>query len=56
MERELGPIDVWINNAMTTIFAPATEIDPEDFRRAVEVTFFGPGVGYQGWRSSGWDP
>ncbi len=41
VEQELGPIDVWVNNAMTTIFAPATEIDPDDFRRAVEVTFLG---------------
>jgi NAD(P)-dependent dehydrogenase (short-subunit alcohol dehydrogenase family) len=40
-ERELGPIDVWVNNAMTTIFAPIADTDPEDFRRAVEVTFLG---------------
>ncbi|HEY1990681.1 MAG TPA: SDR family oxidoreductase [Acidimicrobiales bacterium] len=41
VEQDLGPIDVWVNNAMTTVFAPATEIDPDDFRRAVEVTFLG---------------
>lgn len=41
VERQLGPIDVWVNNAMTTVFAPATEIAPDDFRRAVEVTFLG---------------
>ncbi|MFZ0664148.1 MAG: SDR family oxidoreductase [Acidimicrobiales bacterium] len=41
VERELGPIDVWVNDAMTTVFAPATEIEPADFRRAVEVTFLG---------------
>lgn len=41
VERELGPIDIWVNDAMTTVFAPATEIEPEDFRRAVEVTFLG---------------
>ena len=41
VEQELGPIDVWINNAMTTVFAPATDVDPDDFRRAVEVTFLG---------------
>jgi short-subunit dehydrogenase len=40
-EHELGPIDVWVNNAMTTIFAPFTQIDPAEFRRAVEVTFLG---------------
>ena len=41
VESELGPIDLWINDAMTTVFAPATETEPEDFRRAVEVTFLG---------------
>lgn len=41
VERELGPIDVWINDAMTTIFAPLLEVEPEDFRRAIEVTFLG---------------
>ncbi|HVA74618.1 MAG TPA: SDR family oxidoreductase [Acidimicrobiales bacterium] len=40
-ESELGPIDVWVNDAMTTAFAPAWEIDPDDFKRAVEVTFLG---------------
>ncbi len=40
-EAELGPIDVWINDAMTTIFAPVAQTDPADFRRAVEVTFLG---------------
>ncbi|HAM00832.1 MAG TPA: short-chain dehydrogenase [Acidimicrobiaceae bacterium] len=41
IESDLGPVDVWVNNAMTTIFAPFTEIDPAEFRRAVEVTFLG---------------
>jgi NAD(P)-dependent dehydrogenase (short-subunit alcohol dehydrogenase family) len=36
-----GNIDVWINNAMTTIFAPFTEIEPEEYRRATEVTYLG---------------
>jgi len=40
-EAELGPLDVWINNAMTTVFAPLADTAPEDFRRAVEVTFLG---------------
>jgi NAD(P)-dependent dehydrogenase (short-subunit alcohol dehydrogenase family) len=40
-ERELGPIDVWINNAMATIFAPVSEISPEEYRRATEVTYLG---------------
>jgi NAD(P)-dependent dehydrogenase (short-subunit alcohol dehydrogenase family) len=40
-EQGLGPVDVWVNDAMTTVFAPLWQIEPEDFRRAVEVTFLG---------------
>jgi NAD(P)-dependent dehydrogenase (short-subunit alcohol dehydrogenase family) len=41
VEAELGPIDVWVNDAMTTSFAPSWEVEPADFARAVEVTFLG---------------
>ncbi|HTW98418.1 MAG TPA: SDR family oxidoreductase [Acidimicrobiales bacterium] len=41
VERELGPIEVWVNDAMTTVFAPLDDLRPDDFRRAVEVTFLG---------------
>lgn len=41
IEAELGPIGIWVNNAMATIFAPFAEIPPEDFRRATEVTYLG---------------
>jgi NAD(P)-dependent dehydrogenase (short-subunit alcohol dehydrogenase family) len=41
VETELGPIDVWVNDAMTTVFAPSWEVAPEDFQRAIEVTFLG---------------
>jgi NAD(P)-dependent dehydrogenase (short-subunit alcohol dehydrogenase family) len=41
VEGELGPIDVWVNDAMTTVFAPAWEVKPADFQRPVEVTFLG---------------
>jgi NAD(P)-dependent dehydrogenase (short-subunit alcohol dehydrogenase family) len=41
VEDELGPIDVWVNNAMTTVFAPTWDVAPDDFRRAIEVTFLG---------------
>jgi short-subunit dehydrogenase len=41
VERELGPIDIWVNDAMTTVFAPVMQIESDDFRRAVEVTFLG---------------
>ncbi len=40
-EVELGPIDVWVNDAMTTVFAPTWDVKPADFQRAVEVTFLG---------------
>src|SRR5487761_1778163 len=41
VEAELGPIDIWVNNAMATIFAPVAAIDPDDFKRATEVTYLG---------------
>ena len=41
IERDWGPIDVWINNAMATIFCDALSIAPEDFKRATEVTYLG---------------
>jgi NAD(P)-dependent dehydrogenase (short-subunit alcohol dehydrogenase family) len=41
IEAELGPIDVWISNAMATILAPLSEIAPEEFRRSTEVTYLG---------------
>ena len=40
-ERELGPIAVWVNNAMVTVFCDALSVTPEDFRRATEVTYLG---------------
>ena len=41
VESQLGPIDVWVNNAMATVFTPSWDCRPDDFRRAVEVTFLG---------------
>lgn len=41
IEDELGQIDVWVNNAMTTVFAPVSRTTPEEFRRATEVTYLG---------------
>jgi NAD(P)-dependent dehydrogenase (short-subunit alcohol dehydrogenase family) len=41
IEDELGPIDVWVNNAMATVFAPIADTTPEEFRRATEVTYLG---------------
>src|SRR3954451_18323498 len=40
-ESALGPIDVWVNHAMTTVFAPFKEVGPDDYRRATEVTYLG---------------
>jgi NAD(P)-dependent dehydrogenase (short-subunit alcohol dehydrogenase family) len=40
-EDELGPIDVWVNNAMTSVFAPFAEITAQEFRRVTEVTYLG---------------
>src|SRR2546423_402552 len=41
VERELGPIDVWVNNAMATVFAPFLETIAEEFERATRVTYLG---------------
>jgi NAD(P)-dependent dehydrogenase (short-subunit alcohol dehydrogenase family) len=41
VEDELGPIDIWVNVAFTTVFAPFLEIDPKEFKRATEVTYLG---------------
>jgi short-subunit dehydrogenase len=41
VEEELGPIDIWINDAMATVFSPFSEITPEEYKRATEVTYLG---------------
>jgi FAD/FMN-containing dehydrogenase/Fe-S oxidoreductase/short-subunit dehydrogenase len=41
VEKAFGPIDVWVNNAMTAVFAPFKEITPEEFKRVTEVTYLG---------------
>ncbi|MFZ0242727.1 MAG: SDR family oxidoreductase [Desulfobacterales bacterium] len=41
IEETFGPIDIWVNGAMTTIFSHFTDITPEDYRRATEVTYLG---------------
>ena len=41
VEAELGPIDVWVNDAMVTIFGPVHAMSPAEFRRATEVTYLG---------------
>ncbi|HYY31209.1 MAG TPA: SDR family oxidoreductase [Chthoniobacterales bacterium] len=41
VESELGPIDVWVNDAMTGVFAPVKEMTAAEFKRVTEVTFLG---------------
>lgn len=41
VERELGPIDIWINVAMTSVFSPIKEMTAEEFHRVTEVTYLG---------------
>jgi len=41
VEREFGPIDVWVNTAMATVFAPVDRMDPAEYRRVTEVTYLG---------------
>jgi len=41
VEDAFGPIDVWINVAFTSVFAPFTEIKPEEFKRVTEVAYLG---------------
>lgn len=40
-ERELGAIDVWVNNAMAGVFARATDIAPAEYERVTDVTYLG---------------
>jgi NAD(P)-dependent dehydrogenase (short-subunit alcohol dehydrogenase family) len=41
IERDLGPIDAWVNDAMTSVFGPFVEMSDEDFHRVTEVTYLG---------------
>jgi NAD(P)-dependent dehydrogenase (short-subunit alcohol dehydrogenase family) len=41
VERELGPIDVWVNNAMVSVFSPVKKMRPEEYQRVTEVTYLG---------------
>jgi NAD(P)-dependent dehydrogenase (short-subunit alcohol dehydrogenase family) len=41
IERELGPIDIWINNAMTAVLGEVSDTPADEFRRVTEVTYLG---------------
>ncbi len=41
VENELGPIDVWVNNAMASVFSPVSEMKAAEYRRVTEVSYLG---------------
>ena len=41
VERELGPIDIWVNVAFTSVFAPFMKIEPAEYKRVTEVSYLG---------------
>jgi NAD(P)-dependent dehydrogenase (short-subunit alcohol dehydrogenase family) len=41
VEQSLGPIDIWVNEAMATVFSPVSEMTAEEYRRVTEVTYLG---------------
>lgn len=41
IERDLGPIDTWVNNAMASVFSPVKEMKPKEYKRVTEVTYLG---------------
>src|SRR5206468_12186172 len=41
IEAELGPIDVWVNDAMVSVFSPVNEMEAADYRRVTEVLYLG---------------
>jgi NAD(P)-dependent dehydrogenase (short-subunit alcohol dehydrogenase family) len=41
VEEALGPIDVWVNNAMTSVFSPVAELEADEVRRVAEVNYLG---------------
>lgn len=41
IESRFGPIDIWINNAMVSVFSPVKRMQPEEYRRVTEVAYLG---------------
>ncbi len=41
VERQFGPIDIWINNAMASVFAPVQQMRVDEYRRVTDVTYLG---------------
>src|SRR5205814_3679422 len=40
-EATFGPIDIWVNDAMTTVFSPVSQMTAEDYKRVTDVTYLG---------------
>jgi short-subunit dehydrogenase len=45
VEATLGPIDIWVNNAMVTVFSPVAELQPDELKRVSDVTYLGSAYG-----------
>jgi NAD(P)-dependent dehydrogenase (short-subunit alcohol dehydrogenase family) len=41
VEEAFGPLDIWVNNAMASVFSPILQITPEEFKRVTDVTYLG---------------
>ncbi len=41
LEETFGPIDIWVNNAMVSVFSPVKEMKPEEYKRVTEVSYLG---------------
>lgn len=41
VEQELGPIDIWVNDAMVSVFSPVKEMEPSDYKRVTDVLYLG---------------
>ncbi len=41
VEEKLGPIDIWVNNAMNSVFSPIKDMKPDEYKRVTEVTYLG---------------
>jgi NAD(P)-dependent dehydrogenase (short-subunit alcohol dehydrogenase family) len=41
VEEEFGPIDVWVNDAMVSVFSPVKEMEPSDYKRVMDVLYLG---------------
>ncbi|HWC21768.1 MAG TPA: SDR family oxidoreductase [Flexivirga sp.] len=41
IEQEWGAVDIWVNVAFTSVFSPFDQLEPDEYRRATEVTYLG---------------